>query len=132
MSKQRFLFSKNNRLCGKNNIQTLLYNGEAFFVYPYRIVYCIDTSIPKNASPIAPQVLVAVPKRKCKLAVQRNRIKRISKEAYRLLQHQLVVPNSLHLMLQYTIAHTITQTDAMASMNKIVEKLNSIYATAII
>ncbi|MCX8471061.1 MAG: ribonuclease P protein component, partial [Chitinophagaceae bacterium] len=83
----RFTFPKQHRLVGKKNIQTLLSKGEAFFVHPYRIVYLLKTKLPAD-SPI--QLVIAVPKRKCKLATQRNTIKRTTREAYRLQQHLLL------------------------------------------
>jgi ribonuclease P protein component len=121
----RFTFPKQHRLVGKKNIQTLLSKGEAFFVHPYRIVYLLKTKLPTD-SPI--QLVIAVPKRKCKLATQRNTIKRTTREAYRLQQH-LLLPSlqatnlQLHIMLQYTQVDAITFADASKSLQKILNRL---------
>jgi ribonuclease P protein component len=123
MQKLSYSFPKKYRLSGGKNIETLLSKGEAFFVFPYRIVYRI---LPKTETPIS--ILIAVPKRKCKLATQRNRIKRITKEAFRKQQHLIVnqaLAANLHIrmMLQYTqqIETPIQQTDI--AIQKILKSL---------
>jgi ribonuclease P protein component len=118
----RHTFPKEHRLVGKKNIETLLFSGEAFFVHPYRIVFRI---IDANSAGIDPvKIVVAIPKRKCKLAVQRNYLKRITREAYR-LQQQLLLSVALknqkqiQVMFQYTQSISINQEAAMKSLQKI-------------
>jgi ribonuclease P protein component len=125
----RFTFPKEHRLIGKKNIQTLLSKGEAFFVHPYRIVYAFHAKPSVTDSPI--QLCIAVPKRKCKLAVQRNHVKRITREAYRLQQHLLLsgLQQSnlqLKVMLQYTQSESIEIEPAMFALKKILNKLNTL------
>jgi ribonuclease P protein component len=125
----RFTFPKEHRLIGKKNIQTLLSKGEAFFVHPYRIVYATYAKQSAIDSPI--QLCIAVPKRKCKLAVQRNHVKRITREAYRLQQHKLLASLQqsnlqLKVMLQYTQSEAIDIQIAMAALKKILNKLQTL------
>jgi ribonuclease P protein component len=122
----RFTFPKQHRLVGKKNIQTLLSKGEAFFVHPYRIVYSIENRTTALDVPI--KLVIAVPKRKCKLAVQRNYIKRITREAYRLQQqillHDSVIVNlQLNVMIQYTQSENIEQATAMQAVKRILKTL---------
>ena len=73
-------FPKKERLCGEIRIGKLFSEGNAFIVYPLRIVYLVLEE--KTDSPV--KILISIPKKKIKLAVDRNRIKRLIKEAYRL------------------------------------------------
>mgnify|MGYP002387973317 CR=1 FL=1 len=79
-------FSKDERLCGEIRTTKLFANGKGFIVYPLRIVYRLS-DLPEKA-PV--RILVSVPKKKLKRAVERNRIKRLIREAYRLNKHQLI------------------------------------------
>lgn len=77
-------FSKEERLCSKREIDSLFRKGSSFLVYPFRVVYflgCEEKALPK--------VLVSVSKKRMKKAVDRNKIKRKTREAYRLSKHLL-------------------------------------------
>jgi ribonuclease P protein component len=72
-------FGKHERLYIKKRIEQIFKKGKSFIVYPFRVVYCIE----KTAEEPEAQILITVPKRNIKLAVGRNRIKRLIREAYR-------------------------------------------------
>ncbi len=72
-------FGKDERLHSKKLIEKLFKEGKSFFKYPFKIVY-LETE-PFNTAPVA--VLVSVSKKRFKRAVERNRIKRLIREAYR-------------------------------------------------
>lgn len=78
-------FDKQQRLCGQLRVKTLFANGKRLTAWPLRVTYL----------PLAggeTQVLVRAPKALFKRAVHRNRLKRLMREAWRLHQHELVVP----------------------------------------
>ena len=76
-------FPKRERLCSQKIIKELFAKGSSVYLYPFRILY-----IPASTADVSPlpQVLFTVPKRAFKKAVDRNRIRRRIREAYR--QHK--------------------------------------------
>jgi len=80
-----YTFRKEERLCSRKHLDLLFKNGSSFLLYPFRISYLfIDepTSIPA-------QVVINVPKKRYKRAVDRNLLKRRIREAYRLNKQDL-------------------------------------------
>ena len=71
-------FSKNERLCSKILIDRMIETGKSFNHSPYRITW-----LPIAESPAPIKVLISVPKRSFKKAVDRNRLKRQTREIYR-------------------------------------------------
>lgn len=74
-----FSLSKNERLKSKKQIDALFLQGEAFFIFPYKIKY----SCRKVVSNPELRFGISVPKKQFKKAVDRNRLKRLTREAYR-------------------------------------------------
>jgi ribonuclease P protein component len=78
-------FPKEERLHSKKLIAELFSKGSSFNLYPLRFVLLKQTE--PSATP--PQVLVSVSKKYFKKAVDRNRLKRQLREAYRTHKHLL-------------------------------------------
>jgi ribonuclease P protein component len=83
---ERFRLTKEERLTGERRIETLFAKGDSFMAYPFRVVY-LKTTYPQSV-PLS--VLVSIPKKRLKAAVDRNRMKRLFREAYRLNKHLMI------------------------------------------
>lgn len=79
-TRKRLTFKKEERLCSKKTIDKLFADGESFLAYPLKVVFLKNPVGLK--SPV--QAAFSVGKRNFKHAVQRNRIKRLMRETYRL------------------------------------------------
>jgi len=72
-------FGKDERLSSRKLIAELFASGKSFSEFPLRIVWK-EIAVP---SPFPAQVVISVPKRKMKKAVDRNRVKRLVRQIYR-------------------------------------------------
>jgi len=82
----RLTFNKTERISFQREIDSLFKQGEAFISYPLRVIYLKQN--PLSGARVS--VLISVSKKKFKHAVKRNRIKRLTKEAYRLNKSSLI------------------------------------------
>jgi len=73
-------FNKEERLCSKKLIDLLFKDGSSFLLYPFRLSY-LQIDLPAK---FPAQVVINVSKRRYKRAVDRNLIKRRTREAYRI------------------------------------------------
>ena len=114
-------FTKAERLCSKILIDKLVQTGKSFNSFPFRVVWL---EITENIAPV--QVVISVPKRIFKTAVDRNRLKRLIREAYRrnkeLLYDQLNDKKIL-LMLIYTSKTKIEYHDMEEKLAETLERL---------
>lgn len=88
MEMHRHTFRKAERLCSKKHIETLFAGGSrTISAYPLRVVF--TTTSPSQAKERV-SVLVSVSKRHLRHAVDRNSVKRLIREAYRLNKEVLL------------------------------------------
>lgn len=78
-------FYKEERLCSKKSLDLLFKNGSSFLLYPFRVTYHFVAE--PHSFPA--QVVINVAKKRYKHAVDRNLIKRRTREAYRLHKQEL-------------------------------------------
>ena len=98
MNKKNTL-GKKERLKSKKLIGKLFEEGKSIKKYPFRLIYLIQD---KNSFKIKIQASFSVPKRNFKKAVDRNRIKRLIKEAYRLEQRKILQDYNLPFVIMIT------------------------------
>ena len=94
-------FPKHSKLCGQLRIARLYKEGKHFVAWPLRVTY---KPITNDQSPMTNQILVWAPKSLFKHAVQRNHLRRLMREAYRLHQDILRSQDSKVSSLNYLIA----------------------------
>jgi ribonuclease P protein component len=80
-----FEFPKNQKLCNDKSIERLFENGKSLTENPFRIIY----NSYNNNEDVFVKALIVVPKKRVRLASDRNLIKRRVKEAYRLQKSEL-------------------------------------------
>ena len=76
-----FRFPKSQKLCGSKAIEQLFVSGQGFSRYPLRAIYSFA---PLRSGEQVCRVMVSVSKKRFKHAVDRNRVKRLVREAFRL------------------------------------------------
>lgn len=81
----RNTFRKHEHLCGKLRIRDVALTGVAVHVPPFKLVGK-TMELPTHAPA---QIAFAVPRRNLKRAVDRNRVKRLMREAYRTNKNEL-------------------------------------------
>lgn len=91
MAKQ-YTFSKEERLSNVKQIDLLFNSGSSFSVRPLKIYFLVDN----DTSGTPNKVLITISKKRFKRAVDRNRIRRKIKEAYRL--NKKILQDEAHKM----------------------------------
>lgn len=76
--------TKDERIYLRSELSELFASRGSFVCYPFRVLY---KEVPRQDHPI--KMMVSVPKKRLKRAVDRNLIKRLTRETYRLHKSQL-------------------------------------------
>lgn len=123
-------FPKKEHLYGEKVIENLHTTGSSFLVYPLRVVY-LNVSQPDEQ--ILVRVMIGVSKKKFKKAVDRNRAKRLMREAYRLNKSSLVSiikkeEVKIYLSFQYIADEMLTFDEISTKMQKALDRLTKIIA----
>lgn len=120
MGNNGYTFSKAERLSSKKTITALFEDGNSFFYHPFTIVWKFSDGIQKFPA----QMGISVPKRTFKRAVDRNRVKRITREAWR--YNKQVLYNFLEQHNKTVVIMLIysgRELPSLPEMNERIEKL---------
>ena len=126
----RYTFTKEERLCSKRLINGLFRNGSSFVVYPYRVVFLYSTAPEQVTFPV--KAIISVSKKRFRHAVQRNAIKRVVREVYRLQKSDLyhfLQEHSLHVLVAFQYVGKEKEPYVMLyqRMEKVIAKLKDEY-----
>jgi len=131
-----FTYQKKDKLKSRKQTQHLFSTGQAINVFPIRLIYTIEPMASNAESESATSVLqagVGAPSRTFRKAVQRNRVKRLLREAYRLEKPNFISQAALdnkrvNLFFLYTDALVLTQVEIQGKLKEalsiLVTKLN--------
>ena len=102
-----YTFGKQERLCSKKLIDTLFQSGHRLILFPFSVHWlpCPDGTLPTG---IPAQVLIATSKKKFRHAVDRNRVKRLTRECYRTHKPHLydyLNSQGIHIVLSINYIH---------------------------
>lgn len=126
MPVKRFGFARKEKLKSRKQIEELFLNGKSFSVFPLRVTYQIQP-----AEKTLVQVGVTAGKKYFKKAVDRNRIKRLIREAYRLQKNDLTEAlrgrnQKAFLFFMYTDKIIVSFADIRQAMNKSLQRLEKL------
>jgi ribonuclease P protein component len=122
----KFTLGKEERLKSRKLIGRLYTEGKTVKVFPLRMVY-LQT---EHTSDFPAQVGVSVPKRNFKRAVDRNRIKRLLREAYR--KQKFTVYDSVNKPYVFMISYLAKEEWKYADIEKKMSKLLSLFVEEIL
>ena len=118
-----FSFSKNEKLKSKKQIELLFKEGNSVSVYPLKLIFLALEDTKDNQQT---KTGVTVPKRSFKSAVQRNRIKRVLRECYRLNKHIIFnnIEGDFTLLFLYLGKETPSYTLLEKKMRELMQKFS--------
>ena len=91
-----FRFTKEEKLTKKKAIEALFKKGTSFSSFPLKVIYVVAA----QDTPLH-QILISVPTRNFKRAVDRNTLKRRIREGHRLNKSELTTPSRFCLAYVY-------------------------------
>lgn len=119
-------YSKAERLCSSILIENLFKSGSSFHKPPFKFVW-----LENSESNVPVKTVISVPKRLFKKAVERNRLKRMIREAYRKNKASLydsLLENKIHLMIIFTGKSIIKYKDIeekiIEGLQRLVKEIN--------
>ena len=124
---KQFTLPKTERLYLRNAVSELFAKGSSFLVFPYRIIYRVLPEDDPQEARVA--IMTIAPKKRFKHAVDRNHVKRLSREAYRLAKLPLIeLCRENHCKLAFAMLYSdnkfLTFGETQSRMAKIVRNLS--------
>ena len=123
-----FTYKKKDKLKSRKQTQYLFSKGQSIQVFPIKLIYTIEQTEPNDSNAMIQsdgivQAGVGAPSRTFRKAVQRNRVKRLLREAYRLEKpnfiNQLNLANKrLNLFFLYIDAQVLVQAEIQSKLKE--------------
>jgi ribonuclease P protein component len=118
--KGQFTLKKNQRIKSRKVLDEIFQQGKSFAVFPFRIIYLPSTTELKFG--------VGVSTRNFKHAVDRNRVKRLTREAYRVQKNELEFfltkeNRGLNIFFVYTAKEISPYAQVFEAIQKTIKKL---------
>jgi len=124
----RYTFQKNERLTHKPTINKIFQTkGQRLSAFPLSLIFMEC----QREEDVPAQILISVPKKRIRRAVQRNLIKRRIRESYRMQKHLLFDSIGNEKQFALAIVYLPTEPHTYKSINKAVKKLIHDFSTRI-
>ena len=125
---KNFTYQKKDKLKSRKQMQFLFSKGTAITIHPIRLLYTIEKEEAGIFSNGLLQAGVGAPSRQFRKAVQRNKVKRLLREGYRLekpnFTNSINLTNTrLNLFFLYVDANVQTQQEIQATIKLLLQKL---------
>lgn len=120
MGTKSYGFSKNEKLTGKKKIEELFRKGSSFYLKVFQVRYLASSEV---HSPH--EILISVPKKNFKRAVDRNLLKRRIREAYRLNKHVIQDCQPLYIGFVYISKQILTFQEIQDQLISALDRLKS-------
>jgi len=117
-------FSKKERLTHKKQIDDLYLKGHSFFIYPLLIHWTFSTEKNLEKMPYT-KVLIGASKKKLAKANQRNRVKRLVRESFRLNKNSL--NKELKNVNKYIFLSIIYTSDTVHNYQEVESKILQVF-----
>ncbi len=125
MSSQ-FTFQKKDKLKSRKQTQFLFAKGQSMNAFPIKLIYTLESNEPGSV-----QTGVGAPSRTFRKAVDRNRVKRLLREGYRLERPEFIASSvdalnklRVNLFFLYTDATVISQKEIQEKIKQLLSRLS--------
>lgn len=130
---KQFTLGKNERLKSRKSIEQLFKEGKRFVIIPFKVYYLFFPLITQHSPPTI-QFGVGVSAKNFKKAVDRNRIKRLARESYRLqktMLHEKIKSKNiqLNIFFIYTGKELPEYDEVYKKVGSALSKLNTLIDT---